>query len=84
VTCGVALNGGWPRFDAQETRALLFPAGPYSEHVEEHTARNYELAVGDLVDGWNELILQNDGTEELRVIMVELAVLPSLSNPVTP
>jgi hypothetical protein len=74
IRCGVALNGNWPRYDGKLTQELLFPAGPYRRHVEEHQALDYELPVSDVVDGWNELTLQNDGTSDLRVEMVELAI----------
>lgn len=75
IPCGVSLNGGWPSQDGRDTHELLFPSGPYSRHVDEHAARNYELPVGEVLDGWNEVTLHNDGTEDLRVIMVELAII---------
>lgn len=82
VPCGVSLNGGWPVQSASETRDLLYPSGPYSRHVDEHAARNYELPVGEVLDGWNEITLHNDGTEDLRVVMVELAVVePAAASP---
>ena len=82
VPCGVSLNGGWPSHVAQATQDLLFPSGPYSRHVDEHAARNYELPVDEVRDGWNEITLHNDGAEDLRVIMVELAiVVPSPASP---
>lgn len=77
IRCGVALNGNWPRYDGKLTQELLFSAGPYSQHVEEHQALNYEVSLLDVLDGWNEVTLQNDGTSDLRVEMVELAITPA-------
>ncbi|MBS0661660.1 MAG: hypothetical protein JSR48_00220 [Verrucomicrobia bacterium] len=76
-TCGVSLNGGWPVFERAATDALLFPAGPYSRHVEEHAAWNYALDLGAVRDGWNELTLVNESPEALDLIAVELGVLAS-------
>lgn len=75
---GVSLNGAWPSFTATETRDLLFPAGPYSQHVDEHRAWNFALDVTGLRDGWNEIVLYNDAPAELSVIVVEIGLLPPL------
>ncbi len=75
---GVSLNGGWPSFAAEETRELLYPAGPYTQHVDEHRAWNFTLEVSGLRDGWNEIVLYNDATADLAVIVVEAGLfLPS-------
>jgi hypothetical protein len=72
--CGVSVNGGWPVFERQETADLLFPAGPYTRHVEEHRAWNYRMECAAIRDGWNEIVLYNESTEELSVVGVELAI----------
>ena len=72
--CGVSVNGGWPVFARRETADLLFPAGPYTMHVEEHRAWNYTLDCGVIRDGWNEITLSNESDGELAVIGVELAI----------
>lgn len=72
--CGVSVNGGWPVFVRQETADLLFPAGPYTRHVEEHRAWNYRLDCAAIRDGWNEIVLYNESAEELSVVSVELAI----------
>jgi hypothetical protein len=77
MRCGIALNGNWPRYDGKLTEDFLFPAGPYSRHVEEHQALNYEVSLADVLDGWNEVTLHNDGIADLHVEMVELAIKPS-------
>jgi hypothetical protein len=73
---GVSVNGTWPVFAAQDTRELLFPAGPYTRHVDEHRARNFVLDARALRDGWNEFTLYNDAEAELPVIAVEVGLLP--------
>jgi len=72
--CGVSVNGGWPVFARRETEDLLFPAGPYSRHVEEHRAWNYTLDCGAIRDGWNEIVIYNESSEEVSVVGVELAI----------
>lgn len=73
---GLSLNGAWPSFAAEESRALLYPAGPYREHVDEHRAWNFVLDAAGLRDGWNEFVLYNDATAELAVVVVEAALFP--------
>ena len=72
--CGVSVNGAWPVFARKETANLLFPAGPYARHVEEHRAWNYDADLGALRDGWNEIAVYNDSTEELNLVGLELGI----------
>jgi hypothetical protein len=72
--CGVSLNGTGPVFDHDESADLLFPAGPYTRHVEEHQAWNYRLDVALVRDGWNEIVVYNEGPEELELVTVELGL----------
>ncbi len=75
--CGVSVNGAWPVFTRTETEDLLFPAGPYTKHVEEHRAWNYTLDCGVIRDGWNEIVLYNESAEEMSVAGVELGIIRS-------
>jgi hypothetical protein len=72
--CGVSVNGGWPVFARRETEDLLFPAGPYTRHVEEHRAWNYTFDCGVIRDGWNDIVIYNESSEEMAVVGVELAI----------
>jgi hypothetical protein len=72
---GVSLNGAWPVFTGEDTTRLLFPAGPYTHHVDEHRARNFILDPAALHDGWNEFTLYNDAATELSVVVVEVGLL---------
>lgn len=71
---GVSVNGGWPVFERQATEDLLFPAGPYAKHVEEHLAWNYTLDCGVIRDGWNEIVVYNESPEELSLAGLELGI----------
>ena len=73
--CGVGVNGAWPVFARKETADLLFPAGPYAKHVEEHVAWNYAVDLVSLRDGWNEITVYNDSAEELNLVGLELGIL---------
>ncbi len=72
---GVSVNGAWPAFDCRETEDLLFPAGPYTQHVDEHTAYNYSLDAALIHDGWNEIAVYNHSPDELNIVSLELAVI---------
>jgi hypothetical protein len=75
--CGVSLNGAWPVFARRESTDLLFPAGPYTGQVEEHQAWNYRLDLAMVRDGWNEIIVYNEGPDELELVAVELGIMRS-------
>jgi hypothetical protein len=72
--CSVSVNGSWPHFECEETRRLLFPAGPYREHVAEHRAWNYLLSTNLVREGWNEFTIGNESPEKINVTSVELAI----------
>jgi len=71
---GVSWNGAWPIFDWRETDELLFPAGPYAKHIEEHCARNYLLGVESIRDGWNEIVLCNESPDGVPIVGLELGI----------
>lgn len=81
---GVSFNGCWPRFGGEPSLDLLFPSKPRSRHVPEHHAVNFRLDVGEIRDGWNEIVVLNgasrDGTPDeigessFKVVSLELAV----------
>ena len=75
MECGVSVNGNWPVFVRKETDDLLFPAGPYAKHVDEHLAWNYTLDCRTLLDGWNEIAVYNESSEELNLVGVELGII---------
>ncbi len=72
--CGVSVNGDWPVFTCTETAELLFPAGPYTRHVDEHRAWNFILDCALIREGWNEIVIYNESAEELSVAGVELGI----------
>ena len=72
---GVSVNGAWPVFARRETDDLLFPAGPYRKHVEEHRAWNYTFDSSAIRDGWNEIVIYNESSDELNLVAVELGLM---------
>ncbi len=72
---GVSLNGAWPGFAATRTQQLLFPCGPYRDHVAEHAAWNFSGNPQAIREGWNEIVLYNESAEELNVIAVEVGLI---------
>jgi hypothetical protein len=74
LDCGVSLNGAWPVFVRHESENLLFPAGPYAKHVEEHIAWNYPGDLTALKDGWNEITLYNESNEALDIVGLEIGI----------
>ena len=72
---GVSLNGDWPRFEATRTQALLFPCGPYRDHVAEHAAWNFAFDPRAIREGWNEIVLYNEDPEEVNFIAVEVGLI---------
>ncbi|MDB6167597.1 MAG: hypothetical protein JWM88_461 [Verrucomicrobia bacterium] len=73
-SCGVSFNGQWPVHERQESPHLLFPSGPYTEHVEEHLAFNYTIDPAAIREGWNRIGIHNDSTGELGVVAVECGI----------
>ena len=45
--------------------------------VGEHRAWNYTLDCGVIRDGWNEIVIYNESTEEMSVAGVELGIIRS-------
>lgn len=72
-----SVNGRGPNPRGRSTRDLLFPSGPYVQHVPEHAAWNFLHPVTVLRDGWNEITVHNRGPGPLNLVCVELAIRPS-------
>ena len=71
---GVRLNGGWAVFARTSTQSLLFPAGPYTEHVAANQAFNYALRPEDVQEGRNEISLVVSGGTAARLVSLEISV----------
>ena len=80
LACNVRVNGTGPGSARRETADLLFPAGPYREHVAEHTAWNYPFDAAAIREGWNEIVLTNESAEDLDIVVVELGVRRKLTS----
>ena len=81
---GVSFNGCWPRFDGELSTELLFPDRLHSCHVPEHQAYNFLSDVGEIREGWNEIVVLNSASEAetpaanrehtFKIVGLELAV----------
>ncbi len=77
---GVSFNGCWPTFEKQRTNEMLFPVGPYTQHVPENQAYNFEFSAAEILEGWNRVLVINNekphpGTDgAVRVVSLELGV----------
>ena len=81
---GVSFNGGWPNFQGQASDELVFPTGPYTHHVAEHQALNFQFPASEIKEGWNTLVVFNNNqkrntTEErqensVHIVSIELGV----------
>lgn len=75
---GVSFNENWPVFDRVETRNLLFPNGPITQHTSDHLALDYTLDASQIKDGWNTLLVNNNAKEgdanTVTIVSVELGV----------
>jgi hypothetical protein len=77
---GVSVNGCWPSFEKQRTNDMLFPVGPYTQHVPENRGYNFKFGAGEILEGWNRIVLFNndkgrDGEDRaVRVVSLELRV----------
>jgi hypothetical protein len=71
---GISFNGATPCSDASATDELLFPNGPSKHHLSKYQAFNYRFTVSQIVEGWNELVVFNQGNEAVKIVSIELAV----------
>jgi len=81
---GVSFNGGWPNFQAQLSDQLVFPTGPYTHHVAEHQAFNFQFPVAEIKEGWNTLLVFNNNQKRstaeerqensVHIVSIELGV----------
>jgi hypothetical protein len=61
-----------------ETRDLLYPAGPYTQHSGDHLGLNFRLDAAQIKEGWNTLLINNNAKDgdgnDVTIVSVELAV----------
>ncbi len=79
---GVSVNGCWPTFSKVTTQQMLFPVGPYTEHLAENRAYNFEFSADEIREGWNRILVINSENRKAssngsqRIVSVELGVRP--------
>lgn len=73
---GFSVNGKWPTYECEATQRMLYPVGPYTEHVPENRAFNFAFDLRDLQDGWNRfLLINNDKVVSCKVVSLEIGVM---------
>ena len=70
---GVSFNGRWPNYHGQPTGLILFPSKP-GRHESGEQGYDYRFGVDEIIEGWNEIVLTNSGSQPLRIVGLELAV----------
>ncbi|MEO6003185.1 MAG: hypothetical protein ABIZ04_07585 [Opitutus sp.] len=70
----VSFNGCWPKVDQAATDQLLFPCGSLTHHIAENTGYNYRFPLSLIREGWNQVVVENGGTQPITVVCIELAV----------
>jgi len=73
----VSVNGCWPVLDHQRTDRLLYPCGSLSHHVPENIGYTIRFPVSLIREGWNEIVVENGGSDPITVVCIELAVQPA-------
>ncbi len=71
---GVRFNGATSCSDASATDELLFPNGPSGHHLPKYQAYNYRFDVSQILEGWNEVVVYNEGDKSAKIMSIEFAV----------
>lgn len=67
-------NGHAVTSRGRRATALLFPSGPYSHHVPENHARDFDAPIRLLRNGRNEIRIDNRGRTALRLVGLEVGL----------
>ncbi|MEP6536502.1 MAG: hypothetical protein ABJF23_14340 [Bryobacteraceae bacterium] len=73
VRLGVSVNGRWPVFESRRTQEMLYPVGPYTQHIPENAAYNFVVNAADLKDGWNTFTVSNSAAA-VKAVSLEIGV----------
>lgn len=71
---GLSFNGSWPTFESAPAQEMLFPVGPYTQHLPEHAALRFTCSARDIREGWNRVLVLNNDREPVTIVSVELGV----------
>lgn len=74
----VSVNGCWPNLVHQRTDRLLFPCGSLTHHVPENAGYDLRFPVSLVREGWNEIVVENGGSQPITIVCIELAVRPAM------
>jgi len=74
---GVSVNGSWPIYEKKATQSMLFPVGPYTDHMPGTVAYNFEARLDLIRDGWNTFTVTNNTKRpaaDIKILSVEIGV----------
>lgn len=71
----VQINGKWSDFRFVKSQDMLFPVGPYNQHIPEHIGWNFEFDPSEIRDGWNRFTVANSQkSSPCKVVSIEIGV----------
>lgn len=70
----VSVNGCWPVIEYTANDRLLFPCGSLTHHVPENTGYDFTFPPSLIRDGWNEVVVENGGSQPVTIVCLELAI----------
>ena len=70
----VSVNGCWPVIEYTPNDRLLFPCGSLTHHVPENTGYDFTFPASLIRDGWNEVVVENGGSQPVTIVCLELAI----------
>lgn len=70
----LSFNGSWPESKHECVDNLLFPCGPLTHHASGQVGYNFQFPLTLLRDGWNDIVVENNGKQLITILCIELAV----------
>jgi hypothetical protein len=72
---GASINGKSSDFRCKQAQNPVFPVGPYTQHVPEHVAWNFEFDASEILEGWNRFTIMNaDHAPACNIVSFEIGV----------
>jgi hypothetical protein len=72
---GVNINGKWTDYQPKQSQEMLFRVGPFTHHVPEHTAWNFQFDTGEILEGWNRFTVYNPThSPASTIVSIEIGV----------
>ncbi|TAE32618.1 MAG: glycoside hydrolase family 18 protein [Cytophagales bacterium] len=71
----LSVNGSWPTVKNERTDELLFPSGPQTHLTNTHVGYLYRFPVSLVREGWNEIVVENNGKQPFTIAAIELGIM---------